>query len=147
VRTNIALAESFADGLKTVGLPTVAATLLPFTDREAVPALGSLRGIVDIIVPRGGPGLIEAVVNSAKVPVIKHDAGICHVYVHAKADLKMAERIIINAKCQRPSACNAAETILVDQSIAGEFLPALGKTLLSNKTEIRGCELDPEIYC
>ena len=140
VHTNIALAESFAEGLKAVGLPTAAVTLLPFTDREAVPALGSLRGIVDIIVPRGGPGLIEAVVNSAKVPVIKHDAGICHVYVHAKADLKMAERIIINAKCQRPSACNAAETILVDKTIAAEFLPALGAALSSHKTEVRGCE-------
>ncbi len=141
VHTNIALAESFTEGLKAVGLPTAAVTLLPFTDREAVPALGSLRGIVDIIVPRGGPGLIEAVVNSAKVPVIKHDAGICHVYVHTKADLKMAERIIINAKCQRPSACNAAETILVDKSIAAEFLPALGAALSSHKTEVRGCEL------
>ena len=140
VHTNIALAESFAEGLKAVSLPTAAVTLLPFTDREAVPALGSLRGIVDIIVPRGGPGLIEAVVNSAKVPVIKHDAGICHVYVHAKADLKMAERIIINAKCQRPSACNAAETILVDKTIAAEFLPALGAALSSHKTEVRGCE-------
>jgi glutamate-5-semialdehyde dehydrogenase len=140
VHTNIALAESFAEGLKEVSLPTAAVTLLPFTDREAVPALGSLRGIVDIIVPRGGPGLIEAVVNSAKVPVIKHDAGICHVYVHAKADLKMAERIIINAKCQRPSACNAAETILVDKTIAAEFLPALGAALSSHKTEVRGCE-------
>lgn len=140
VHTNIALAESFAEGLKAVGLPTAAVTLLPFTDREAVPALGSLRGIVDIIVPRGGPGLIEAVVNSAKVPVIKHDAGICHVYVHAKADLKMAERIIINAKCQRPSACNAAETILVDKTIATEFLPAIGAALSAHKTEVRGCE-------
>jgi len=141
VHTNIALAESFAEGLKAVGLPNAAVTLLPFTDREAVPALGSLRGIVDIIVPRGGPGLIEAVVNSAKVPVIKHDAGICHIYVHTKADLKMAERIIINAKCQRPSACNAAETILVDKSIAAEFLPALGAALSAHKTEVRGCEL------
>jgi glutamate-5-semialdehyde dehydrogenase len=141
VHTNIALAESFAEGLKAVGLPTAAVTLLPFTDREAVPALGSLCGIVDIIVPRGGPGLIEAVMNSAKVPVIKHDAGICHIYVHAKADLKMAERIIINAKCQRPSACNAAETILVDKQIAAEFLPAIGAALTSHKTEVRGCEV------
>ncbi len=139
LHTNLALAQSFSTGLKAVGLPTEAVTLLPFTDREAVPALGSLRGIVDIIVPRGGPGLIEAVVNSAKVPVIKHDAGICHVYVHAQADLKMAEQIIINAKCQRPSACNAAETVLVDQAIASQFLPALGAAFTANKTEVRGC--------
>lgn len=140
VHTNVALAAAFAEGLKAVHLPTAAVTLLPFTDREAVPALGSLRGIVDIIIPRGGPGLIEAVVNSAKVPVIKHDAGICHVYVHTEADLKMAERIIINAKCQRPSACNAAETVLVDQSIAAQFLPKLGQALAAQKTEVRGCE-------
>jgi glutamate-5-semialdehyde dehydrogenase len=104
IHTNIALSKSFATGLRAAGLPAEAVTLLPFTDREAVPALGSLRGIVDIIVPRGGPGLIEAVVNSAKVPVIKHDAGICHVYVHVQADLAMAEQIVLNAKCQRPSA-------------------------------------------
>jgi glutamate-5-semialdehyde dehydrogenase len=113
--------------------------LLPFTDREAVPALGSLRGIVDIIVPRGGPGLIEAVVNSAKVPVIKHDAGICHIYVHAGADLAMAEAIIVNAKCQRPSACNAAETLLVDAAVAASFLPTVGRAMAAQQTEIRGC--------
>lgn len=141
LQTNLALAHSFSTGLKALGLPTAAVTLLPFTDREAVPALGSLRGIVDIIVPRGGPGLIEAVVQSARVPVIKHDAGICHVYVHAKADLKMAQEIILNAKCQRPSACNAAETVLVDAAIAPQFLPQLGAALQAKKTEIRGCSI------
>jgi glutamate-5-semialdehyde dehydrogenase len=141
LQTNLALAQSFSTGLKASGLPSSAVTLLPFTDREAVPALGSLRGIVDIIVPRGGPGLIEAVVQSARVPVIKHDAGICHVYVHSKADQKMAQEIILNAKCQRPSACNAAETVLVDAAIAAQFLPQLGTALLAQKTEIRGCPI------
>lgn len=141
LQTNLALAQSFSSGLKASGLPATAATLLPFTDRKAVPALGSLRGIVDIIVPRGGPGLIEAVVQSARVPVIKHDAGICHVYVHREADQKMAQEIILNAKCQRPSACNAAETVLVDEAIAAQFLPALGTALLAQKTEIRGCPI------
>jgi glutamate-5-semialdehyde dehydrogenase len=139
IHTNIALSKSFATGLRAAGLPAEAVTLLPFTDREAVPALGSLRGVVDIIVPRGGPGLIEAVVNSAKVPVIKHDAGICHVYVHAQADLAMAEQIVLNAKCQRPSACNAAETVLVDVAVAGKFLPKLAGALSARKTEIRAC--------
>lgn len=139
LHTNLALAQAFAAGLVAAGLPPAAVTLLPFTDREAVPALGSLRGIVDIIVPRGGPGLIEAVVNSAKVPVIKHDAGICHIYVHAHADLAMAEAIIVNAKCQRPSACNAAETLLVDGAVAAKFLPIVGRTLAAQLTEIRGC--------
>ncbi len=139
IHTNIALSKSFATGLRAAGLPAEAVTLLPFTDREAVPALGSLRGIVDIIVPRGGPGLIEAVVNSAKVPVIKHDAGICHVYVHAQADLAMAEQIVLNAKCQRPSACNALETLLVDASVAARFLPKMAAALAAKKTEVRAC--------
>jgi glutamate-5-semialdehyde dehydrogenase len=140
LHTNLALAQSFATGLRNAGLPAEAVTLLPFTDREAVPALGSLRGIVDIIIPRGGPGLIEAVVNSAKVPVIKHDAGICHVYVHAQADLKMAEAIILNAKCQRPSACNALETLLVDTAVAPKFLPLIAQALAARLTELRACE-------
>jgi glutamate-5-semialdehyde dehydrogenase len=139
IHTNIALSKSFATGLRAAGLPAEAVTLLPFTDREAVPALGSLRGIVDIIVPRGGPGLIEAVVNSAKVPVIKHDAGICHVYVHAQADLAMAEQIVLNAKCQRPSACNALETLLVDASVAQKFLPKMAVALAAKNTEVRAC--------
>jgi glutamate-5-semialdehyde dehydrogenase len=134
IHTNIALSKSF-----DAGLPAEAVTLLPFTDREAVPALGSLRGIVDIIVPRGGPGLIEAVVNSAKVPVIKHDAGICHVYVHAQADLAMAEQIVLNAKCQRPSACNALETLLVDAAVAQQFLPKMAAALAAKQTEVRAC--------
>jgi glutamate-5-semialdehyde dehydrogenase len=139
IHTNIALSKSFATGLRAAGLPAEAVTLLPFTDREAVPALGSLRGIVDIIVPRGGPGLIEAVVNSAKVPVIKHDAGICHVYVHAQADLTMAEQIVLNAKCQRPSACNALETLLVDAAVAAQFLPKMAAALAAKQTEVRAC--------
>ena len=139
IHTNIALSKSFATGLRAAGLPSEAVTLLPFTDREAVPALGSLRGIVDIIIPRGGPGLIEAVVNSAKVPVIKHDAGICHVYVHAQADLAMAEQIVLNAKCQRPSACNALETLLVDAAVAEKFLPKMAAALAAKQTEVRAC--------
>lgn len=139
IRTNLALASSFATGLREAGLPVEAVTLLPFTDREAVPALGSLRGVVDVIVPRGGPGLIEAVSASARMPVIKHDAGVCHVYVHAAADLAKALPVIVNAKCQRPSACNAAETVLVDAAVAAEFLPALARELSARKTEVRAC--------
>ena len=139
IHTNIALSKSFATGLRAAGLPAEAVTLRPCTDREAVPALGSLRGIVDIIIPRGGPGLIEAVVNSAKVPVIKHDAGICHVYVHAQADLAMAEQIVLNAKCQRPSACNALETLLVDAAVAEKFLPKMAAALAAKQTEVRAC--------
>ena len=140
IHTNIALSKSFATGLRAAGLPAEAVTLLPFTDREAVPALGSLRGIVDIIVPRGGPGLIEAVVNSAKVPVIKHDAGICHVYVDQDADLDMAEAITINSKTQKPSVCNAAETLLVHRGAAATFVPRIVAALAAKGVEVRGDE-------
>ena len=139
IRTNVALARAFGRGLAAAGLPAEAATLLPFTEREAVPALASLRGVVDILVPRGGAGLIAAVTACAKVPVIKHDAGICHVYVHAAADLDQALAITLNAKCQRPSACNAAETVLVDAAVAPAFLPRLAAALAARGTELRAC--------
>jgi len=139
IRTNVALARAFGRGLAGAGLPAEAATLLPFTEREAVPALASLRGVVDLLVPRGGPGLIAAVTAVARVPVIKHDAGICHVYVHAGADLGQALAITVNAKCQRPSACNAAETVLVDAAVAPAFLPRLAAALAGLGTELRAC--------
>ncbi len=139
LRSNLALAAALGRGLAAAGLPPEAVTLLPFADREAVPALGALRGVVDLIVPRGGPGLIEAVVSSARVPVIRHDAGICHVYVHAAADLAMAEAIAVNAKCQRPGVCNAAETLLVDAAVAPAFLPRLAAALAARATEVRAC--------
>jgi glutamate-5-semialdehyde dehydrogenase len=139
LRTNLALAGALARGVAAAGLPAEAVTLLPFADREAVPALGGLRGVVDLIVPRGGPGLIEAVTSTARVPVVRHDAGICHVYVHAGADLAMAEAIVVNAKCQRPGVCNAAETVLVDAAVAGAFLPRLAAALAARGTEVRAC--------
>lgn len=139
LRTNQALAQAMRAGLKTAGLPEAAVTLIPFTEREAVAAMGSLRGIVDVLIPRGGPGLIAAVANSAKVPVIKHDAGICHLYVHSQANLEQALAITINAKCQRPSACNAAETLLVNAAVAPTFLPLLGRALTTHATAIRAC--------
>ena len=139
LRTNVALAAALGRGLAAAGLPAAAVTLLPFADREAVPALGSLRGVVDLIVPRGGPGLIEAVTSTARVPVVRHDAGICHIYVHAGADLAMAEAIVVNAKCQRPGVCNAAETLLVDAAVAPSFLPRLAAALAERGTEVRAC--------
>lgn len=139
LRTNVAMAAALGRGLAAAGLPAAAVTLLPFADREAVPALGGLRGVVDLIVPRGGPGLIAAVTESARVPVIRHDAGICHVYVHAAADLAMAEAIVVNAKCQRPGVCNAAETVLVDAEVAPALLPRLATALAARGTEVRAC--------
>jgi glutamate-5-semialdehyde dehydrogenase len=117
--------------------PVHAIQVVPTTDREAIPALLSLTQYVDVCMPRGGEGLIRAVAESSKVPVIKHYKGVCHVYVDAEADLKMAEEIALNAKVQRPAVCNAMETLLVDKAIAPKFLPAVAQKLAEKKVELR----------
>jgi glutamate-5-semialdehyde dehydrogenase len=117
--------------------PEHAIQVVPTTDREAIPALLSLTQYVDVCMPRGGEGLIRAVAESSKVPVIKHYKGVCHVFVDAEADLNMAEEIAINAKVQRPAVCNAMETLLVDKSIAPKFLPEIAKKLSEKKVELR----------
>ena len=105
--------------------------------RRRFKELLSLTQFVDLCMPRGGEGLIRAVTECSKVPVIKHYKGVCHVYVDADADLKMAEEIVINAKCQRPGVCNAMETLLVDKAVASKFLPSLAQKLNDNKVEVR----------
>jgi glutamate-5-semialdehyde dehydrogenase len=110
---------------------------VPVADREAIPALLSLTQYVDLCMPRGGEGLIRAVAECSKVPVIKHYKGVCHVFVDADADLKMAEEIALNAKCQRPAVCNAMETLLVDRNIAGTFLPTVGQRLGEKHVQLR----------
>jgi glutamate-5-semialdehyde dehydrogenase len=117
--------------------PAHAIQVVPTTDREAIPALLSLTQYVDLCMPRGGEGLIRAVAECSKVPVIKHYKGVCHVFVHAAADLAMAEGIVLNAKVQRPAVCNAAETLLVDKSVADKFLPAIAAKLDEKKVELR----------
>jgi glutamate-5-semialdehyde dehydrogenase len=125
-----------AAGKRTVAhFPEEAIQVVPTTDREAVPALLSLTQYVDLCMPRGGESLIRAVTDCSKVPVIKHFKGVCHVYVDAAADLEMAEAIVLNAKVQRPSACNAMETLLVDQAIAEKFLPAIAQKLADKKVK------------
>jgi glutamate-5-semialdehyde dehydrogenase len=117
------------------------------TDREAVGKFLGMPQFIDVAIPRGGEGLIRRVAAEAKMPVIKHFNGNCHVYVDASADLDMAEQILINSKCQRMGVCNAAESLLVHADVAGEFLPAAGKALKKHGIEIRGdertCELVP----
>ena len=113
--------------------PEDAILVVPTADREAIPALLSLTQYVDLCMPRGGEGLIRAVTACSKVPVIKHYKGVCHVYVQADADLRMAEEIVFNAKCQRPSTCNAAETILVDRTSADRFLPQIASRLATKE--------------
>jgi glutamate-5-semialdehyde dehydrogenase len=117
--------------------PEHAIQVVPTTDREAIPALLSLTQYVDVCMPRGGEGLIRAVAECSKVPVIKHYKGVCHVYVDADADLKMAGEIAMNAKVQRPAVCNAMETLLVDQAIAAMFLPVIAEKLIEKKVELR----------
>jgi glutamate-5-semialdehyde dehydrogenase len=117
--------------------PEHAIQVVPTADREAIPALLSLTQYVDLCMPRGGEGLIRAVAECSKVPVIKHYKGVCHVYVDADADLKMAEEIVFNAKCQRPGVCNAMETLLVDQAVAKIFLPVIGKRLEEKRVQLQ----------
>jgi glutamate-5-semialdehyde dehydrogenase len=117
--------------------PEHAIQVVPVTDREAIPVLLSLTQYIDLCMPRGGEGLIRAVAECSKVPVIKHYKGVCHVYVDADADLKMAEEIAMNAKVQRPAVCNAMETLLVDKKIAAQFLPVVGQRLSEKRVELR----------
>ena len=137
LRSNLALAAALSRGLAHAGLPAAAVQLVPVADRDTVRLLGEAVGLVDLLIPRGGRGLIETVVQHARVPVIKHYDGICAVYVDGAADLDMAERITVNAKCQRPGVCNAIETLLVQRAIAGKFLAAAGKALLERGVRLR----------
>lgn len=137
--SNVALHRVLTDELVRCGLPTDAVQLVATTDREAVGHFLRLGGLIDLAIPRGGKSLIERVVAEATMPVLKHYDGICHVYVDAAADLDMAERIVVNAKCQRPGVCNAAECLLVHAAVADAFLPRIGRTLAERGVEIRGC--------
>src|SRR5437773_2643124 len=117
--------------------PEQAIQVVPTTDREAIKELLSLTQYIDLCMPRGGEGLIRAVAECSKVPVIKHYKGVCHVFVDADADLGMAEAIVLNAKCERPAVCNAMETLLVDRTIAEKFLPQVGQRLNEKNVELR----------
>jgi glutamate-5-semialdehyde dehydrogenase len=120
--------------------PEFAVQVVPTTEREAIKELLSLTQYVDLCMPRGGEGLIRAVAECSKVPVIKHYKGVCHVYVDADADLQMAETIALNAKVQRPAVCNAMETLLVDKAVAAQFLPVIARKLADEKVELRADE-------
>jgi glutamate-5-semialdehyde dehydrogenase len=142
LHSNQAIAETMINAAtrQCPAFPKHAIQVVPTTEREAVKALLSLTQYVDLCMPRGGEGLIRAVTECSKVPVIKHYKGVCHVYVDAGADLQMAEEIAFNAKCQRPAVCNAMETLLVDQTVAAAFLPAIGRRLNEKKVELRADE-------
>ncbi|MCD5405325.1 MAG: glutamate-5-semialdehyde dehydrogenase [Desulfotomaculum sp.] len=140
INSNIAIARVIAKAAEDVGVPSGVISIVEDTSRETVSEMLKLRDYIDVLIPRGGAGLIKAVVENATVPVIETGVGNCHIYVDEYADLDKACKILINAKCQRPGVCNAAETLLVHKSIAEEFLPKVLKELKTNKVEIRGCE-------
>ncbi len=137
--SNRALASLVSEALESEGLPAAAVSLLPTTDRAAIGHLIALEGVVDLVIPRGGKGLIRFVTEHARVPVVQHYEGVCHVYVDGAADLPMALRIVVDAKTQRPGVCNAMETLLVDRAIAPRFLPDAAQLLRARGVELRGC--------
>jgi glutamate-5-semialdehyde dehydrogenase len=136
--SNAALHRLLADCLVEVGLPGDAIQLVS-TDRAAVGHLLKMDDLIDLVIPRGGEGLIRRVSEEARMPVLKHYKGICHVFVERSADLDRARRIVLNSKCQRPGVCNAAECLLVDESIAQTFLPELAQALMQRGVQLRGC--------
>jgi len=139
LHSNQAIARCIHDGLRQAGLPLAAVQVVPTTDRAAVSALVRMKDYVDVIVPRGGKGLIERVSADARVPVIKHLHGVCHVYIDAEADIDKAVAIAVNAKTQRYGTCNTMETLLVAESIAPRVLPLLAREYADKGVELRGC--------
>jgi len=139
INSNIILGNIMTAALVKAGLPEKAIQVVPITDRDAVLALLEMEEYIDLIIPRGGEGLIRFVTEHAKMPVLKHYKGVCHVYVDDKADLEKAKKICFNAKVQRPGVCNAMETLLVHEGIAEKFLPDMLKTFSQAGVEIRGC--------
>ncbi len=137
-RTNRALAAVFEQALRAEGIDPAAVTLLPTVEREATLAMIRLSGVLDLVIPRGGEGLIRFVSQNARVPVIQHYKGVCHVYVDGEADPEKAVAIAVNAKTHRPGVCNAMETLLVDEACAGELLPRIAAALLERGVALRG---------
>ncbi|MDD5439512.1 MAG: glutamate-5-semialdehyde dehydrogenase, partial [Candidatus Omnitrophica bacterium] len=145
MRSNTTIVRVLKDAGVKAGLPASAVNFIDTTDRKAVDIMLGMSGIIDLVIPRGGESLIREVVEKAKVPVIKHAKGVCHVYVDEEADLNMAEEIVYNAKVQRPGVCNAMETLLVHKDIAARFLPHMAKRLKSASVELRGCAVTRSI--
>ena len=140
IYSNIAIARILQAEMEKLGIPTAALSVIPFTEREGVLELLKQEEQIDLIIPRGGESLIRFVVEHSKIPVIKHYKGVCHVFVDASADFAMAERIIVNGKCQRPGVCNALETLLIHKDIAETFVPYIREALTGLNVELRGDE-------
>jgi glutamate-5-semialdehyde dehydrogenase len=139
IESNTLIASVLAKALEKAGAPGDAIQFIDVTDREAVAVLLTLDGLVDLVIPRGGEEFVRWVSERSRVPVLKHDKGVVHVFVDAGADLEMAAAIVVNAKAQRPSVCNALETLLVHREAAPAFLPTVGTLLADAGVEVRGC--------
>ncbi len=147
INSNRAIAAALQSAMTSLSIPAAALSLIPFTEREGVLEMLKQEEFIDLIIPRGGESLIRFVVENSRIPVIKHYKGVCHVFVDNGADFDMAERIIINAKTQRPGVCNALETVLIHADAAAEFIPRLTTTLGELGVKLRGderfCQLAP----
>lgn len=137
IHSNNALAAALQDSGAKAGLPAHSIQLIPFTDRSSVEHMAKMDQFIDLIIPRGGKGLIEKVVSTARIPVIKHYDGVCHVYVHPDADLDMAANIVVNSKTQKPGVCNALETLVVHRDVAAKFYPTMAARLHEAGVEMR----------
>ncbi|MDI6727961.1 MAG: glutamate-5-semialdehyde dehydrogenase [Thermodesulfovibrionales bacterium] len=146
INSNRAIVNILRDTAKAEGIHEGAITFIDIPEREAVMEMLKLEGIIDLIIPRGGEGLIRTVTENSRIPVLKHYKGVCHVFVDRDADLIMAEEICFNAKVQRPGTCNAMETMLVDEAIAEGFLPKMLKRFEEAGVELRGCPKTISIY-
>ncbi|HHW00665.1 MAG TPA: glutamate-5-semialdehyde dehydrogenase [Clostridiaceae bacterium] len=146
INSNKAIVSIIKEALDEAQMPDGTVQLVEDTSRETVNEMMKLNKYIDVLIPRGGAGLIQSVIQNSTIPVIATGEGNCHVYVDGDADLEMGERIIVNAKTQRPGVCNAAETLLVDEAIAERFIPQALKTLRDLKVEIRGCERTLELF-
>jgi glutamate-5-semialdehyde dehydrogenase len=144
IHSNTAIGALLKEQLRQLGLPEGALQVVATTDRAAVLELLKLEEEIDLIIPRGGEGLIRFVVEHSRIPVIKHYKGVCHVFVDASADFEMAEKICVNAKVQRPGVCNAMETLLIHKDIAETFVPRIAETMRGHGVEVRGCPVTRE---
>ena len=145
IRSNVKIVEVLQKAATDAGLPEHSIEFVDIIDRDAVIIMCKMRGLIDVIIPRGGAGLIKRVVENASVPVIETGTGVCHIFVDKTADFDMAVKIAVNAKTSRPSVCNAMETLLIHKDIAKDFLPIVGKALEDKGVELRGCEKCREI--
>ncbi|MEW6720009.1 MAG: glutamate-5-semialdehyde dehydrogenase [Thermodesulfobacteriota bacterium] len=139
IRSNAAIVEILREAMSRAGLPVDAVSFIPVTDRTAIDVMLEQEDSIDLIIPRGGEGLIRSVAEKSRIPVIKHYKGVCHIFVDESADIEPSVKVCVNAKAQRPGVCNAMETLLVHEAIAPEFLPTLAKAMAGAGVELRGC--------